>query len=98
MWKHFKGKIPEGKVVDHINGIKTDNRLCNLRLLSVSENGAGVGRSRNDLPCGICKSSRGVYIVSFVRERKRYYLGQTKDLDKAKLLLEEGLASYKRIK
>ncbi len=31
-------KIPEGYVIDHINGIKTDDRLENLRLITLSEN------------------------------------------------------------
>lgn len=32
------GRIPEGMVVDHINGIKNDNRLCNLQLLTPEDN------------------------------------------------------------
>lgn len=31
-------KIPKGYVIDHINGIKTDDRLQNLRLITLSEN------------------------------------------------------------
>lgn len=31
-------EIPKGYVIDHINGIKTDNKLDNLRLITLSEN------------------------------------------------------------
>ena len=34
----FNGKIPDGKVIDHVNNIKDDNRLCNLQLMSHQEN------------------------------------------------------------
>ena len=34
----FNGLIPDGKVIDHINNIKDDNRLCNLQLLTPQEN------------------------------------------------------------
>ena len=38
MWECFNGIIPEGKVIDHINDIKDDNRLCNLQLTTQQEN------------------------------------------------------------
>lgn len=34
----FIGERPEGKVIDHINGIHTDNRLENLRYCTIYEN------------------------------------------------------------
>ena len=37
IWECFNGLIPSDKVIDHINDVKTDNRLCNLQLLSQSE-------------------------------------------------------------
>ena len=30
----FNGLIPDGKVIDHVNNIKDDNRLCNLQLMT----------------------------------------------------------------
>lgn len=38
MWEVFNGEIPEGMEIDHINTIRTDNRLENLRCVTPSEN------------------------------------------------------------
>jgi uncharacterized protein YerC len=38
IWTAFNGEIPDDLVIDHINADKTDNRLDNLQLLTVSEN------------------------------------------------------------
>ena len=38
VWECFNGLIPEGKVIDHINDVRHDNRLCNLQLMMHQEN------------------------------------------------------------
>ena len=38
IWECFNDLIPDGKVIDHINNDKTDNRLCNLQLMTQQEN------------------------------------------------------------
>ena len=38
VYECFNGIIPDGKVIDHVNNIKNDNRLCNLQLMSQQEN------------------------------------------------------------
>lgn len=34
----FIGEIPEGQFVNHVNGVKTDNRAANLEYVTASEN------------------------------------------------------------
>ncbi|MBO7732924.1 MAG: HNH endonuclease [Methanobrevibacter sp.] len=38
IWEAFMGKIPEGEEIDHINTIRDDNRLENLRLVTSKQN------------------------------------------------------------
>lgn len=38
IWEMHNGPIPEGIFIDHINGIKSDNRIANLRLATGSQN------------------------------------------------------------
>lgn len=38
VWMAFNGNIPEGLEIDHINNDRGDNRLCNLQMLSKSDN------------------------------------------------------------
>ena len=38
VYECFNGIIPDGKVIDHVNNIKDDNRLCNLQLMTQQEN------------------------------------------------------------
>jgi hypothetical protein len=37
-WSAAHGGIPSGLEIDHINRVKTDNRLANLRLVTSSQN------------------------------------------------------------
>lgn len=46
-WLYVHGKWPDGQL-DHINGIKTDNRIANLRLASASDNTRNRGPYRTN--------------------------------------------------
>lgn len=59
-WALYYGRWPTE--IDHLNGIKTDNRLCNLREVSRSENGQNrvwkwKPNARTGLP-GVCYLKR----------------------------------------
>lgn len=58
------GHIPENAEIDHINHIRNDNRLCNLRFVTMSENRRN--QSVNS------KSTTGVTGVYFSKTRKKY--------------------------
>ena len=38
VWECFNGLIPKDKVIDHVNNIRDDNRLCNLQMMTQQEN------------------------------------------------------------
>lgn len=58
----FTGNLP--KILDHINGIRTDNRIENLRKCTFSQNNMNVKRRKNNR-----SGYKGVF---FKKEKKRY--------------------------
>ena len=47
VWLFHHGYFPS-KDIDHINGDKTDNRICNLREATPAENGQNFGKFKNN--------------------------------------------------
>ena len=59
-WMVYHGKeIPDGFIIDHINGKKTDNRIANLRMATQTENQHNARKKRAG-PRGawFCKHSK----------------------------------------
>lgn len=48
IWEMVNGPIPEGMEIDHINGVRSDNRLGNLRLVTRAENTRNRKRQVNN--------------------------------------------------
>lgn len=46
-WALHSGKWPDGEI-DHINGIRTDNRVCNLRDVTKSDNQRNAARRKDN--------------------------------------------------
>ena len=45
-WTLAHGAIPDGLQVDHVSGVRDDNRLCNLRLVTPQENSHNQRKAR----------------------------------------------------
>ena len=56
VWRHFNGSIPEDLTINHKNGVKDDNRIENLELMTRSENARHAAQV---LRVGRCANQNG---------------------------------------
>ncbi len=59
-----RGAIPDGLVIDHANGDKSDNRLVNLRVVKQSQN------VKNKISTGNAHGHRGIILAKDGRHKK----------------------------
>lgn len=78
IWEYYNGPIPAGYEVDHINGIPTDCRLVNMRLVPHKFN-CRNRRKRNDNTSG----TTGVYHQW--KKTNEYWTAACNDPDTGKL-------------
>lgn len=84
-WALYYGKWPKDQL-DHVNGIRTDNRICNLRAATNAQNGKNLGLSKANKSGvkGVCFDKqtgkwRAIIKVNF----KQLNLGRYADLQEA---------------
>lgn len=102
VWEMHNGEIPEDMVVDHINHIRNDNRLSNLRLATLSQNSSNckdsVRQLERELPRGVFiayKSKRMHWdkgLKTYVPDIIRY---QARVMVNGKTILSEKVDSLK---
>jgi hypothetical protein len=79
IWVMHFGPIPKHKVIDHINGIKDDNRIENLRLVSVIENNRNMSWHRAGKARGVRKQANASTWMARIRVKgEQKYLGSFK--------------------
>lgn len=83
VWLYHCGKWPE-KNLDHINGIKWDNRIENLRDCSQQQNVWNTPQRKNQKFKGVTAAPTGKYFASITVNGKLEYLGAfTDEIDAA---------------
>ena len=82
-WLYVNGQWPENDV-DHINGQRADNRLCNLRRATRSQNNINAVRPKDNTSGykGVM-ASRGKWLARIGVNRKKVFLGRFDSIEDA---------------
>jgi len=82
--RYLMGKQEKGLVIDHINRIKTDNRLENLRIITAKENSYNRTKSKSSLNNYKGVQKRGnKYIATISKDGKTHQIGGFKTEEEA---------------
>ena len=94
-WLYVYGVLPKNQI-DHINGIKTDNRLCNLREVTNSQNCQNKSEFNSKSKVGIkgIDFKNNKYRVRIGINYKSIFIGQFKNLEDAKKALKDAVLKY----
>ena len=82
IWEMLKGNIPDGYVIDHIDGNRCNNRIENLRLATPSQNVAN-SKGYGIYPKGV-KAHRNKFQARIKHKGKEYHLGTFDTPEQAK--------------
>lgn len=88
IWEHVNGSVPAKLDIDHINGVRTDNRIENLRLVTRSQNNQNVRRARIDNETSGVKGvslhkQSGKWRARITVNHQRFHLGNFDTVDQA---------------
>lgn len=95
-WLIATGEWPPHEI-DHINGIKSDNRLCNLRLATSAQNNRNtIHHNRAGLVGASYSSTKGMYRAQIRVGGKRKFLGWFTTADEASAVYTAAARKYHR--
>jgi hypothetical protein len=77
IWTLVNGRIPDGLCIDHINGDRVDNRIDNMRVVTVAENNANQECHRKGQPFGITlDKASGLWQAQVTRDKRVINIGR----------------------
>jgi hypothetical protein len=86
---YYKEDIPDGYVIDHINHIRDDNRIKNLRIVTTAENARNMkSKSSRELPIGVQKTDNNRYKARVDKDGIRYNVGTYDTVKEAEAALK----------
>lgn len=86
IWEMHNGCIPEGMEIDHVNGIKSDNSIENLRVVpsSVNSKNKSIYKSNKTGVCGVeLVKKNGKFRASIRVKGKLHFRGEYLSFDDA---------------
>lgn len=95
-WAIFYGELPK-KHIDHINGVRSDNRIANLREVTHSENNQNSAlrkTSKTNIKGVHFRNDTGKYSASITLDKKTHWLGCFDTLEEAKQVRLEAEAKF----
>ena len=85
IWEMYNGSIPEGVLIDHIDGDSLNNRLENLRLATRQQNNSNSkGKSKVGLPKGLTQVGER-FRAKIYHKGTTYSIGTYSTIEEAKL-------------
>lgn len=95
-WKMFYGTEPDG-MIDHINGVRTDNRISNIRVVDAAGNCRNICLPKNNKSGVIGVSwdrAKRKWSASIRHERKTRHLGYFNGIEDAALARKQAELKY----
>ena len=93
VWAMHFGKWPS-EWLDHINGVRTDNRISNLREVSPLQNAWNSIRKRGKSPTGVTRTSNNKYSAKIKVNGKDVHLGTFNSESSAAYAYENASKKY----
>ena len=86
VWEMHNGEIPDGMQIDHINNVRDDNRIENLRVVSNKDNSKNRSINSNNKSgvMGVSwDSSRGKWSAEIKPDGQKVFLGRFNSIEEA---------------